>query len=43
MSIRENIAYGDNSRSDIHLAEIIAAAKIANIHNFIECLPDVSG
>jgi ATP-binding cassette subfamily B (MDR/TAP) protein 1 len=42
MSIRENIAYGDNSRQDIPLDEIIEAAKIANIHDFIQCLPDVS-
>ncbi|CAF3939943.1 unnamed protein product, partial [Rotaria sp. Silwood1] len=27
MSIRENIAYGDNSRKDIPLDEIIQAAK----------------
>ena len=42
MSIRENIAYGDNSRNDIPMEEIIEAAKNANIHNFIENLPDVS-
>lgn len=42
MSIRENIAYGDNSRNDIPLSEIIAAAKTANIHEFIECLLEVS-
>ena len=42
MSIRENIAYGDNSRNDIPLSEIIAVAKTANIHEFIECLPEVS-
>ncbi|CAF1268720.1 unnamed protein product [Rotaria sordida] len=39
MSIRENIAYGDNSRQDIPLDEIIQAAKQANIHDFIQCLP----
>ena len=41
MSIRENIAYGDNSRNDIPIEEIIEAAKNANIHNFIENLPEV--
>ena len=40
-SIAENIAYGDNSR-DVPMAEIIKAAKDANIHNFITSLPDVS-
>ncbi|CAF1356644.1 unnamed protein product [Rotaria sordida] len=39
MSIRENIAYGDNSRTDIPLDEIIQAAKNANIHHFIQSLP----
>lgn len=42
MSIKENIAYGDNSRQDIPMADIIAAAKNANIHDFIQRLPDVS-
>ena len=42
MSIRENIAYGDNRRQDIPLDEIIEAAKQANIHDFIHQLPDVS-
>jgi ABC-type multidrug transport system fused ATPase/permease subunit len=42
MSIRENISYGDNSRTDIPLEEIIEAAKKANIHEFIKLLPDVS-
>jgi ABC-type multidrug transport system fused ATPase/permease subunit len=42
MSIRENIAYGDNSRKDIPLDEIIQAAKDANIHDFIQSLPQVS-
>lgn len=37
-SIAENIAYGDNSRN-IPLAEIIEAAKLANIHDFIRGLP----
>ncbi|CAF2921227.1 unnamed protein product, partial [Rotaria sp. Silwood2] len=40
MSIRENIAYGDNSRSDIPMEDIIKAAKDANIHHFIERLPN---
>src|SRR6218665_2308516 len=39
-SIRENIAYGDNSRS-ISMEEVIAAARKANIHSFIESLPQV--
>ncbi|CAF3851223.1 unnamed protein product [Rotaria magnacalcarata] len=39
MSIRENIAYGDNSRKDISLNEIIQVTKDANIHDFIELLP----
>lgn len=38
-SIAENIAYGDNSR-DIPMDEIIAAARNANIHEFISSLPD---
>ena len=41
MSIRENIAYGDNSRTDIPMEEIIAAAKDANIHDFVQSLPEV--
>ena len=40
-SIRANIAYGDNSR-DVPMDEIIAAARNANIHSFIESLPNVS-
>ncbi|CAF4197402.1 unnamed protein product, partial [Rotaria magnacalcarata] len=39
MSIKENIAYGDNSRDDIPMEEIIAAAQNANIHDFIQTLP----
>ncbi len=42
MSIRENISYGDNSREIIPMEEIIEAAKNANIHDFIQLLPDVS-
>ncbi|MEQ2314167.1 Multidrug resistance protein 1, partial [Ameca splendens] len=37
-TLAENIAYGDNSRS-VTLEEIEAAAKAANIHNFIDELP----
>ncbi|XP_023564472.1 multidrug resistance protein 1-like, partial [Octodon degus] len=38
-SIGENIAYGDNSRT-VSQEEIVKAAKEANIHQFIESLPD---
>ncbi|XP_036036694.1 multidrug resistance protein 2-like isoform X1 [Onychomys torridus] len=38
-SIAENIAYGDNSRV-VSQDEIVRAAKEANIHQFIESLPD---
>ncbi|KAG8443724.1 hypothetical protein GDO86_009046 [Hymenochirus boettgeri] len=38
-SIGENIAYGDNSRT-VSLDEIHTAAKAANIHSFIEGLPE---
>ncbi|XP_033224904.1 ATP-dependent translocase ABCB1-like [Belonocnema kinseyi] len=37
-SIAENIAYGDNTRQ-VPILEIIAAAKEANVHNFICALP----
>lgn len=37
-TLAENIAYGDNSRKPT-MDEIIAAAKAANIHNFIVSLP----
>uniref|UniRef100_A0A3Q2PGP9 ATP binding cassette subfamily B member 1 n=1 Tax=Fundulus heteroclitus TaxID=8078 RepID=A0A3Q2PGP9_FUNHE len=37
-TLAENIAYGDNSRS-VTMEEIEAAAKAANIHNFINELP----
>ena len=40
-SIRENIAYGDNSR-DVPMNEIMEAARNANIHSFIDSLPEVS-
>ncbi|XP_039599119.1 ATP-dependent translocase ABCB1-like [Polypterus senegalus] len=41
-SIAENIRYGDNSRS-VTQEEIEEAAKKANIHNFIEDLPQKYG
>lgn len=37
-SLAENIAYGDNSR-EVDQEEIVEAAKAANIHSFIENLP----
>ena len=40
-SIRENIAYGDNSRQ-VAMSEVIEAARKANIHSFIDSLPNVS-
>lgn len=39
-TIAENIAYGDNSRI-VSMDEIIAASKVANVHNFIIKLPMV--
>ena len=42
MSIRENIAYGDTSRENIPIEEIIRVAQTANIHDFIQQLPEVS-
>lgn len=39
-SIAENIAYGDNSRV-VPLDEIKEVANAANIHSFIEGLPEV--
>ncbi|KAI8127489.1 Multidrug resistance protein like protein 49 [Lucilia cuprina] len=38
-TIAENIAYGNNFRDNIPMAEIIEAAKKSNIHNFITSLP----
>ncbi|CAF1057345.1 unnamed protein product [Didymodactylos carnosus] len=38
LSIRENIAYGDHSRY-VPINEIIEAAEKANIHKFIQTLP----
>ncbi|UJR12090.1 hypothetical protein I4U23_016268 [Adineta vaga] len=40
MSIRENIAYGDTSRENISLEEIIQVAQKTNIHEFIQQLPE---
>jgi ABC-type multidrug transport system fused ATPase/permease subunit len=40
LSIRDNIAYGDNSRQ-ITQDQIEAAARMANIHDFIISLPKV--
>lgn len=40
-SIAENIAYGDNTRV-VTMQEIIEAAKLTNIHNFIIQLPQVN-
>ena len=40
LSIKENIAYGDNSR-EISDQEIEVAAKKANIHSVIASLPQV--
>ncbi|XP_028607313.2 ATP-dependent translocase ABCB1 isoform X1 [Podarcis muralis] len=38
-TIAENIAYGDNSRK-VSFDEIVEVAKAANIHAFIDSLPD---
>lgn len=40
LTIAENIAYGDNSRV-VDVMEIIEAAKVANIHEFISSLQQV--
>jgi ABC-type multidrug transport system fused ATPase/permease subunit len=40
LSIRDNIAYGDNSNKSITQDQIEAAAKKANIHDLIVSLPD---
>ncbi len=40
VSIRDNIAYGDNSR-EVTQDEIEAAARMANIHELIISLPKV--
>ncbi|CAH8513092.1 unnamed protein product [Schistosoma turkestanicum] len=39
LTIRENIAYGDNTR-EVTMDEIIEAARAANIHDFITTLPE---
>lgn len=39
-SIKENIAYGDNTRL-VPIEEIVTAAKAANVHSFIAALPEV--
>ena len=39
-TIRDNIAYGDNAR-EVSQGEVEAAAKVANIHDFITSLPMV--
>ncbi|CAL8095684.1 unnamed protein product [Calicophoron daubneyi] len=39
LSIRDNIAYGDNNR-EVGMDEIIEAARQANIHEFVNTLPD---
>ncbi|XP_030055624.1 ATP-dependent translocase ABCB1 isoform X2 [Microcaecilia unicolor] len=41
-SIHENIAYGDNSR-EVSEDQIVSAAKAANIHSFIDSLPEKYG
>jgi ABC-type multidrug transport system fused ATPase/permease subunit len=40
LSIRDNIAYGDNSRN-VSQDEIEQAARKANVHDFIISLPEV--
>ncbi|KAA0190312.1 ATP binding cassette subfamily B MDR:TAP [Fasciolopsis buskii] len=39
ITLRENIAYGDNTR-EVPMGEIIEAARQANAHDFISALPD---
>ncbi|KAF7232940.1 hypothetical protein EG68_09377, partial [Paragonimus skrjabini miyazakii] len=39
-TIRENIAYGDNMR-EVPMEDIIDAARLANIHDFVSALPEV--
>jgi ABC-type multidrug transport system fused ATPase/permease subunit len=41
LSVRDNIAYGDNSNQQITQDQIEAAAKKANIHELIISLPEV--
>ena len=40
MSVADNIRYGDNTRQ-VSDEEVIEAAKAANIHSFIDSLPQV--
>ncbi len=40
-SVAGNIRYGDCSREP-SMGEVIAAAKGANVHDFVEALPEVS-
>lgn len=37
-SIKDNIAYGDNSRH-VTMDEVVDAAKMANVHSFVSSLP----
>lgn len=39
-TVKENIAYGDNSR-EVDMNEIKQVASQANVHNFITSLPQV--
>ena len=38
-SIKENIEYGDNERT-VSMEEVVAAARMANIHQFVSALPE---
>ena len=38
-SIKENIEYGSNER-EVSMEEVVAAARIANIHQFVSALPE---
>ena len=38
-SIAENIEYGDNER-EVSMEEVVAAARMANIHQFVSALPE---
>merc|ERR550534_1147254 len=38
-SIKENIEYGDNERK-VSMEEVVAAARMANIHQFVSALPE---
>lgn len=41
-SVADNIRYGANHREEVSREEVVAAAKSANIHHYIETLRDVS-